>query len=101
MPTSCSLTVPDSRFKSPPPSCSRARVAPHSLFQPFPLSPPQTIFLREPKCQKWHLHPPTGPTTPATRTMMVRLRTEKATLRNDFGHSYGERDVVRISEERR
>jgi len=60
----------------------------------------KTIFLPEPKCQKWHLNPPTGP-TPATRTMKVRLRTEKVTLRNDFGHSSGERDVVRISEERR
>jgi hypothetical protein len=64
----------------------------------FPLFPPQAIYLREWKCQRWHLNPPRG------QLMKVRLRTEKVTLRNDSGHSprgYSGAGVVRISEERR
>ena len=51
------------------------------------------------KCQRCHLNPPRG-SPPA---MKVRLRTENVILRNDSGHSprgSGQRDVVRIFEER-
>jgi hypothetical protein len=58
---------------------------------PFPLFP-QAIYLRERKCQRLHLNLPRGP----PRTMKVRPRTEKVTLRDDSGHSprgSSERDV--------